>query len=428
MIWTILFILSLVAAVAALAIWRRWIAPWQTVEKMIEDIRSVQKPSTYLIEGSPEARRVGLALEDVFLRQVELSRRADEGEFGVEAIIGAMPDGLVVLDERGGIRVANNTFQRLFGADRIGDGATLLQTLRNAAVTELVESALRTGKAGETQITHSGKGTDRHLAVSAVTMSNGSGAVRGAVILFRDITDLRQADQIRRDFVANVSHELRTPLSIFRGYLEALREEPDITRDEIGRIVEVMDKHSRRLHSLVEDLLSLAQLEGEFPRLQLTDIDLRQFLTSIVHDWDKRLRAKRLDSSLEIASDLYSMRADEARLREIIYNLLDNALKYSAEGGHITISAASENDFTRLSVKDEGIGIPASDLPRIFERFYRVDKGRSRELGGTGLGLSIVKHIAQLHGGDVRAESEPGTGTTIHVLLPRLEGASPPAA
>jgi two-component system phosphate regulon sensor histidine kinase PhoR len=252
--------------------------------------------------------------------------------------------------------------------------------------------------------------------------------MRGAVLLFRDVTQLRQVEEMRRDFVANVSHELRTPLSIFRGYLETLLEHPQQPPGELLRILEVMERHSDRLNALVEDVLSLARLESPEAELDASDIDVGEFLGVIVKDWETRLAAKELRAEVELAPGLALLHADEGRLQEVIYNLLDNAVKYSPAGGVITLRAAMEGECMRLSVSDQGRGIPAADVPRVFERFYRADKARSRALGGTGLGLSIVKHIAQLHGGRVEAASEVGRGTTISVLLPLMAELTPAAA
>jgi two-component system phosphate regulon sensor histidine kinase PhoR len=223
---------------------------------------------------------------------------------------------------------------------------------------------------------------------------------------------------MRRDFVANVSHELRTPLSIFRGYLETLLDDPHQPPGELLRILEVMERHSNRLNALVEDVLSLARLESPGMELTLSDIDLPELLHSIMRDWEKRLAAKQLKSHLNFPGNLPRLRADETRLQELIYNLFDNAVKYSKPGGTVFLRAEQVANSVRISVADQGIGISPTDLARIFERFYRADKSRSDEQRGTGLGLSIVKHIAQLHGGTVEAESKFGKGTTISVLLP----------
>ena len=425
MIWIIAILAA--ASVLGLAVRarKRWILPWPAIAKLVDDVHNVRQPRTYLVEGNSEAKRVALALEGLFLRQRELTEKIGQSEFNVSTIINAMDDGLVVLDENGRIRLTNPAFRRLFALSEDEARATLIEMLRNAAVEQLVQRTLQSGDAANGTISTPGSGatTARHLALNAVAMRDSAGAIKGAVVLFRDVTILTRTDEIRRDFVANVSHELRTPLSIFRGYVETLRDDPDVSRDELRRIVDAMEAHSQRMNSLVEDLLSLAQLEASELQLEFADVDLPSLIESTLRDWEKRFASKQLVVDLHVAAELPPVRADEIRLQEILYNLLDNAVKYSHAGGQIRVNADRESGFVKVSVSDDGVGIPSDDLPRIFERFYRADKARSRALGGTGLGLSIVKHIAQLHGGDVAAQSTLGKGTTVSVSLPIAQDA-----
>jgi two-component system phosphate regulon sensor histidine kinase PhoR len=212
---------------------------------------------------------------------------------------------------------------------------------------------------------------------------------------------------------------LRTPLSILRGYIETLLDSPKTPREELTRILRVMERHSDRLELLVEDLLTLAQLESGNPNLQMGTVDLSSFLPEMVRDWEKKLARKQLNIIVDVPTNLFPICADRTRLQEALYNLLDNAVKYSREQGEIRLSARQRDGEIELAVSDDGIGIAKEDLPRIFERFYRADKARSPEkVRGTGLGLAIVKHIAQLHGGRVEAESELEKGTTIRLVLP----------
>ena len=310
--------------------------------------------------------------------------------------------------------LANRAFRKWFGLRRIAAGEPLLDVLRNPAIERLIHDALQARTSQRTELSME----DRDLEISAVPIRNDVDGVTGAVVLFHDITQLQRADKVRRDFVANVSHELRTPLSILRGYIETLLDQPDTSREELVRILEVMDRHSKRLGLLVDDLLTLAQLESATPNLQLSDVNLEQLLQTVVRDWQRKFAEKKLQVTVDVARDLPRIHADETRLQEVLYNLLDNAVKYSHESGQIGLRAERSNGEIALSVRDNGLGIGKSDLPRIFERFYRADKARSRELGGTGLGLAIVKHIAQLHGGKVEAESEPGRGTLVRLILP----------
>jgi two-component system phosphate regulon sensor histidine kinase PhoR len=281
-------------------------------------------------------------------------------------------------------------------------------------VEQIVTATLRDGEPVRQELAIS----NRQMQMSGVPIKNELGRTTGAVFLLHDITELKRADEIRKDFVANVSHELRTPLSILRGYIETLRDDPDTPPEDSSRILEVMDRHCKRLGRLVDDLLTLAQLESGRSNLRLSEIELPRLLADVVRDWEKKIAEKKLTVIVDAPAGLPVLRADEARLQEVLSNLIDNAVKYAPENGKISLAAAQRDHQIVLSVSDNGFGIASDDLPRIFERFYRVDKARSRALGGTGLGLSIVKHIAQLHGGRVEAESAVGKGTTIRVVLP----------
>jgi two-component system phosphate regulon sensor histidine kinase PhoR len=294
-------------------------------------------------------------------------------------------------------------------------GVQFNETVRDVTLNQMVAECLRLGLPARDEISIG----DCKLEVNAVPTKDAAGLVSGAVVLFHEITQLKQLDEVRKDFVANVSHELRTPLSILRGYIETLRDNPETSPKELGRILEVMERHSKRLGLLLDDLLTLARLESVNPNLQLSDVSLGPLLDNVARDWEKKLAEKHLTIRFDLNPELPPLRADETRLQEILYNLLDNAVKYSREGGEIRLAATQHGNEIELSVADTGEGIAKNDLPRIFERFYRADKARSRDgIKGTGLGLSIVKHIAQLHGGRVEAKSESGLGTTIRVLLP----------
>lgn len=394
--------------------WRKWIAPWRRIEGLVRQVSRGEQPRTFLVEGGDEAQRVAIALEDILNRQRELDRQIGERSAGQKAIFSAMQDGLLVVDRRRRIALMNRAFHELFGIGEDSLGVPLLESVRDPAIEQIVGETFRGRGPSQSELVIG----NREFQMTSVPMGNDNGEITGAVILFHDISELKRADQIRRDFVANVSHELRTPLSILRGYIETMLDDPNMPRPECARILEVMEQHSQRLGLLANDLLTLAQLESGSSSLQLNEIDLTQFFGGLVRDWKKKFAAKSLSAIVHVPPDFPIIRADETRLREVFDNLLDNAVKYSSKKGEIRLQAARGEDEIALRVSDDGIGISHEDLPRIFERFYRADKARSRELGGTGLGLSIVKHIAQLHGGRVEAESELGQGTTIRVLLP----------
>jgi two-component system phosphate regulon sensor histidine kinase PhoR len=242
--------------------------------------------------------------------------------------------------------------------------------------------------------------------------------VRGAVVVFHDITRIKQLEVVRQDFVANVSHELRTPLAIFRGYLETLADNPEMPREESQRILETMKRHSNRLNALVEDLLILTRLESRQMESEFSTIRVDAFFRQLVRDWGNRSNSGMVDITIDIPEELPTLDVDALRLEQVMFNLLENAVAYTNPPRRVVLSAGKHDGQMQIRVGDNGIGIPPTDLPHIFERFYRVDKGRSRTSGGTGLGLSIVKHIVQAHGGTVHAESEVGKGTTIVLCLP----------
>ena len=415
MIWLLLSAIIASTIAVVLIAWRRWIAPWRQVEGLVTEIGLGEQPRTFLIHGGAEAQRIGLRLEKIFNDLQQLSKQIAKRESGMQTIFSAMQDALLVVDSNRQVILTNEVFRKLFAAPEISMGTPLLEIVRDATLDRAIADASRGSESVRSELTLDGSQIELH----AVATKNDAGEITGALVLFHDITELKKMDQIRRDFVANVSHELRTPLSILRGYIETLLDNPKTSREEFSRILGVMERHSKRLDSLAQDLLTLAQLESANPDLQLGNVDLPSFFGEVVRDWEKKLANKQLNVIVDVPPDAPTIRADRTRLQEVLCNLLDNAVKYSREHGEIRLMARRRDDQIVLSVSDNGIGISKEDLPRIFERFYRADKARSTEnIRGTGLGLAIVKHVAQLHGGRVEAESEIGNGTTIRVVLP----------
>ncbi|MGC2353335.1 MAG: ATP-binding protein, partial [Candidatus Udaeobacter sp.] len=395
MSWLVLCLFVAVTVAVALIAWRKWIAPWRQLEELVTEIGRGERPRTFLVDGSPQPQRVGLALESIFARLEELGRQIAGRESGTQTILRAMQDGLLVVDANLRVTVVNQAFRNLFGLPEILEGTPLLDVVRDATIDGLIADTLHTGKATQSELilADSRTNSERDVEISAVPIKDDADLTTGAVVLFHDITQLKQTDKVRRDFVANVSHELRTPLSIVRGYIETLLDTPETTREELSRILGVMERHSKRLDLLAEDLLTLAQLESANPNLQLGNVDPSNLFGEVIRDWEKKLATKQLSVIVDLPPDMPTVRADRARLQEALYNLLDNAVKYSREHGEIRLMARQRDEEIVLSVSDSGIGISKEDLPRIFERFYRVDKARSTEsTRGTGLGLAIVKH------------------------------------
>src|SRR5437773_8271526 len=415
MIWLLLCAVVALAVAVALIARRRWIAPWRQVEELVTEVERGERARTFLIDGGAQAQRIGLRLEKVFEDLQQLNKQIAKRDSGMQTIFSAMHDALLVVDSNRHLILVNETFRRLFALPEISEGAPLREIVRDATLDRVINDALDRGGPVRIELTLDGS----KIELDAVATRNNAGEITGALVLFHDITELKKIAQVRRDFVANVSHELRTPLSILRGYIETLLDNPKTSREEFSRILGVMERHSKRLDLLAQDLLTLAQLESANPNLQLGNVDLPSFFGEVIRDWEKKLAKKQLNVIVDVSPGLPPIRADRARLQEALYNVLDNAVKYSREHGEIRLMARQRDEEIALSVCDDGVGISKEDLPRIFERFYRVDKARTRDsIHGTGLGLAIVKHITQLHGGRVEAESELGKGTTIRVILP----------
>ena len=414
--WVLGIALPIVAASTAFFIRRVYLRPWQNLEHLLTTIGRGQQPPTFLLSGTSHASRIGLALEELLNRQRQLDRQVTKDAAEVRAVFAALTDGLLVVDSAQHISICNPAFEKLYGKSPIAAGTPLLDIIRDSDVIEPIRAALAELRPRIAEVVAPDR--KRQLQITAVPITGENGKASGVVALFHDISRLKQADEIRRDFVANVSHELRTPLSIFHGNLETLLEANDLDQNEAYHIYEVMKRHSDRLNLLVNDLLSLARLESNEANLQLSEIHVRDFLEEVTRDWAKRFAAKNLRLELQVPDDFPVLRVDERRLEQVVHNLLDNAVNYSHPNSQILIQGSAPDQEIVLSVSDQGVGIAPADLPRIFERFYRADRARSRELGGTGLGLSIVKHIAQLHCGRVEAESTLGQGTTIRVILP----------
>jgi two-component system phosphate regulon sensor histidine kinase PhoR len=352
------------------------------------------------------------------------------------AMLTSMVEGVMVLDYRGRVLQVNPALERMFdvkGAE--ARGRHCHDVFGHSRLNTLVSTILTTRTAQEDEITLADSGRCLHIEASSAGGERENEAC--IVLVFHDITDLRRLEKIRKDFVANVSHELRTPLTSIKGYVEALLDGAKDDPATSVRFLDIILKQTDRLNLILEDLLQLSKIESGQVVLKHESL----FLPSVVDrtlSMIKPLADKKGHQLIShIAPDLPLVAGDEERLGQVLTNLLDNAVKYTPEGGKITVAAhlvpedltsESAPRMVELSVTDTGIGIPEEDRPRVFERFYRVDKARSRELGGTGLGLAIVKHLVEGHGGQVWAEGNLPTGSRFVVRLPVKQAVVTPVA
>lgn len=338
----------------------------------------------------------------------------------MEAMLDSMIEGLVVLDAQRRIVRANRAAEAMFGFSRMMAGGTLMEAIRHHEVASLATRATTETHAIEHEVRIE-RPVPRIIHVSAVALRDAAGAPAGAVLVFHDVTQLRRLEAMRQDFVANVSHELRTPLSLIKSAAETLldggKNDPAINT----RFLEIIDKHASRLAHLIDELLLLARLDSAKVELKVEPVVLRTAAQEVLDDVALLARDRGVTLENQLPGGLIA-EADGEQLRHVFSNLFNNAVKYGRQDGRVVVSGrVLEGGPIEISVRDDGPGIPAEALDRVFERFYRVDKARSRDQGGTGLGLSIVKNVVQAHGGEVRVESEVGKGATFYFTLRKYE-------
>ncbi len=374
-------------------------------------------------------RRKFAALERQRAAEIEVAQRRQQ-QMSVDAkaqqqvLFNSMIEGLLLLDRGQKIYLANRAFKNLFGLKVELRGKTILEALRLHELDELVQRVQAEGQVFDYEVKLPDL-LERWLRVNAAVISNSAGEREGMILVFHDLTRLKQLERTREEFVANVSHELRTPLSLIKGYVETLLDGARNNPEVAERFLKIIERNTNRLDLLIQDLLTISALESGRMKLNLQPMDLRAVTEKVLGD----LRGKANDKNVKLTNELplLTMRADASRLEQVFANLVDNAIKYGRANGTVTVNGRKLDDGRfQVCVQDDGPGIPAEALDRVFERFYRVDKARSRDQGGTGLGLSIVKHIVQAHGGEVWAKSELGKGAAFFFTLPDGQ-AGPPA-
>ena len=357
------------------------------------------------------------------LREVAEQRARRDAELKEQALRTAalfdrMVEGLIVVDAAGRIRLANRSAAALFGFEMPATGRTILEATRHHEVAAVASRLDREFEVLGYELRIDSLETPRFLQVNALALRDASGASDGAILVFHDLTRLRQLEGVRQEFVANVSHELRTPLSLIKSAAETLLDGAKDDPAALARLLQIIDKHANRLALLIDDLLLLSTLDSGGLRLNKQPLPVRSTVQEAIDDLMQRAHARDISLENTVPAALVAL-ADNDRLRQVISNLVDNAIKYGKAGGSTSVGGQVLADGRiEITVVDDGPGIPREAQDRIFERFYRVDKARSREQGGTGLGLAIVKHVVQAHGGEVCLVSEPGAGSRFILILP----------
>ncbi|MGH7570696.1 MAG: ATP-binding protein [Gemmatimonadota bacterium] len=407
-------VIALVLASLAGILWaRRLSGPIARLSEVAQRVEAGDLDARVRIDTGDELEDLARSLDGARNQLAARIAEATVERERLEAILDGMVEGVLVTDPSGRVSRTNPALHRMFGLERSVVGRSLVEALRTPGVAEAVADLIDARTVGrEIQVTWP---AERTLSLHAVGLPEG-----GAVVVFHDITALKRVDTVRRDFVSNVSHELRTPLTALSGYAEALSEE-ELSAGEVREHAAVIRRHVERLTMLISDLLELARLEEAGFAPHRERFSAGDLLSELAREWGPRAEQSGLTLAVDAEPDV-TIDADRGLLRQALANLLENAVKYCRPGDGIRIAARPTAEGAELAVSDTGPGIPYQDQPRVFERFYRVDKGRSREQGGTGLGLSIVKHAAEAHGGTVALESRPGAGSTFRIVIPAREG------
>jgi len=416
------FLIILVSSVfVAFLFSRRLTTPIRDMEHFTERLRRGETPGTLMIRSSDE---IGLLAENINYMVDELQRRIaalQEEKAKVEAAFSSALDGILILDHQGRIETVNRGMWAMIG-ERYRDivGKTPLEAFRSLGLQKALDQ-YRSGGMPVSQEIELGEGKPVMLDVS-ITPVRGVDAAEGKTMLvFHDVTRLKKLERMRVDFVANVTHEIKTPLTAILGFVETLQEGAIEDRETAKKFLSTIARHAERLNRLVEDLLTISNIELGEMRFCFESVALSGVAQSVLHMIHLKAREKKIELTSEIPEEIPLLRADRDRLSQILINILDNAVKFTPEGGTVTLSAAqaAENEVV-VKIADTGIGVPRDELSRLGERFYRVDKTRSRELGGTGLGLSIVKHLMAAHKGRIEIESLLGRGTTVSLYFPAV--------
>ncbi|MDL1959254.1 MAG: cell wall metabolism sensor histidine kinase WalK [Deltaproteobacteria bacterium] len=413
-------IVALFAAMLSLFVSRRITRPIEQIKSWAD---SIARGEFQLRPPVAESEEIG-ALSDALNRMaVELREHIDivmRQRNEIEAVLSSMVEGVIAVDMEERIISMNHAAAKMFGCDPAeAQGRSIQEVVRNTVLQQFVKNALSSQKAVEKEIVLSSE-SDRFLNGHGTLLCDAEGKQIGALIVLNDVTRLLRLEKIRREFVANVSHEIKTPITAIKGFVETLRDGAVENHEDAERFLEIIGKHVDRLEAIIEDLLNLSRIEQEAERekVVLDEGRLKDVLDTAIQVCEASAMAKKIEIELSCAGEIVA-ELDPTLLEQAVVNLIDNAIKYSSEESAIWIDALQRENETLISVRDQGCGIEKKHLPRLFERFYRVDKARSRQLGGTGLGLAIVKHIAQAHGGHVTVESIPGKGSTFSIHLPR---------
>lgn len=411
----VIIVSFLLCLVISLLVSRKVVKPIITLKRYTQNIADGQYDKVKSLKTGDEIESLSNSLENTALVLQQNISDITEKNTRLQAVFKAVPGGILAIDNDGFVIMANPAATDMFSITSSPEGKHYLDVVKHPRLEAVIKEAFGTRNVVEKEITLQRGLEEIFLQLFAVSVTN-DGEGYGVILLAQDVTRVRKLESMRSDFAANVSHELKTPLTVIRGFIETLKD-PAISRPDFERFLDIIGLESERLSRLIDDVLLLSEIEHT-PAAPSAAIDIRGAVTEAMQLLENKAKEKGLNMSLHMCGEEVFVAADNDRIKQMVINLVDNAVKYTQPGGSVDVTVTVDGGRGVLSVKDTGIGIPKENLPRLFERFYRVDKSRSRSLGGTGLGLAIVKHIVSLLGGHITVQSEPGAGSRFDVYVP----------
>ncbi|WP_164668400.1 two-component system histidine kinase PnpS [Virgibacillus doumboii] len=418
-LWSVLLITYIILIMIMLHVYEKYMRPVKKASKTVDE----------LVKGNYRARihhtsggAVAELNEKINILARNLSEFAIQGkmhEKQLSTVIDNTQSGLVLLDEKGYIHLVNRKFLSTFGgASRDYNGYLYYEVLGNENIHNTVQKAFLYEENVKESFTQFVGLDTKYMEIVGAPIFNERKILKGAVLVFYDITDLKKLELMRKDFVANVSHELKTPITSIKGFAETLLDGAMNDKETLQNFLEIINDESARLQGLIEDLLTLSRLEKDEFKLVKTKVNVNELVDEVLPIMKQSAEQKIISLTADIGEKL-SLHADRERVKQVLINLLANAINYTPENGQVNLMVTDTGDNIHIQVSDTGIGMDEDAIPRVFERFYRVDKARSRNTGGTGLGLAIVKHIVEVHEGDIKVESELNKGSTFHIYIPK---------
>lgn len=418
----------IVALIMGFVMARMVTTPLSKITRVVQNIARENFEEKITLESKDEIGELIYAFNQMAKQLKTNIQTITQEKNRMRAILTSIIEGVLAIDNNERIILFNSALEKMFKVSKEKvTGRFFWEVVRNNELSSLLREVREKKKLQRCQLTFFVP-EERIFQVHALPISLGEDVgltgeeeenISGVVAVFHDITELKKLERMRIEFVANVSHELRTPLTAIRGFVETLKEGAIDDPENNRRFLNIIEAHTERLNNLINDLLQLSKIESQEIKMEFQPVVLKELVEGVVSNFKEAIKQKAHIIEINIPPDFPTIEVDPQRIEQVFINLLDNAIKFTPQKGRICIKAVDRGEDIRVEVSDTGIGIPQEHLPRIFERFYRVDKARSRELGGTGLGLSIVKHIVQAHRGKVGVESELGKGSNFFFILPK---------